>query len=127
METRAFAPLYSPSAAAPNAATTQGTLSPSVTVTASAAAAASTQFPGVSPNSFCQMQIANTTAQWAYVNFGNLSIAVVTPATVAASYPVAPGSVVVVSVAGEVNGASVILAAAPGTATAVTFTRGEGL
>lgn len=123
METRAFAPLY-----APTTGTSQGTLAASTTVTASAAAAASTQFSGGAYSSgFCQIQIANTTNQWAYCNFGNLNVAAVTAATVATGYPVAPGTVVVVSVASEVNGASVILGAAPGAATAVIFTRGEGL
>jgi hypothetical protein len=73
-----------------------------------------------------QIQIANTTNGWAYVNFGNLAIGAVTAATVATGYPVAPGAVVVVTVGGDVNGASVILASGA-TAGSVIFTRGEGL
>ena len=121
METRAFAPLY-----APGAGVIQGTLLPSTTVAASTSAAASTQFSGSNNNGMVQIQIANQTNGWAFVNFGNLQIAAVTAATVATGYPVAPGAVVVVSVAGDVNGASVILAAGA-TAGSVTFTRGEGL
>src|ERR1700688_2161850 len=102
METRAFAPLYTASAGA-NA----GTLTPSVTVTAGVAAVASPQLPGPINSTVAQIQIANTTTAWAYVNlgvFGN-----VTAATVAAGYPVGPGAVVVVSMLPEVSGASVIL------------------
>lgn len=118
METRAFAPLYSPSAG-PAA----GGLQASVTVSAVATGAtASTVFPGTQANGACQIQIANTTSGWAYVNFG--IVGVLTAATVASSYPVAPGSVVVVSVNSEVTGASVILSTGSGS---VIFTRGEGL
>jgi hypothetical protein len=70
------------------------------------------------------MQIANQTAAWAYVNFGIAGA--VTAATVAASYPVAPGGVVVLTIADEVTGATVILAAGA-TSASVTFTRGSGL
>lgn len=121
METRAFAPLY-----APGAGTAQGGLLTSTTVAASTSAAASTQFSGSNTNAMVQIQIANTTNGWAYVNFGNLQISAVTAATVAAGYPVAPGAVVVVTVGGDVNGASVILAAGS-TSGSVIFTRGEGL
>lgn len=118
METRAFAPLYSPSSGQG-----AGGLQASVTVAAVATGAtASTVFPGIQNNSMCQIQIANTASAWAYVNFGVLGA--VTAATVASSYPVAPGSVVVVSVNSEVTGASVILASGSGS---VIFTRGEGL
>jgi hypothetical protein len=105
----------------------QGSLIASVTVMPTTSAVASTKFPGMSPNCLPQIRIANTTTAWAYVNFGNLDIAAVTAATVAASLPVAPGSVAVVSVAGDVNGASVILDAASTGGTTVIFTRGEGL
>jgi threonine/homoserine/homoserine lactone efflux protein len=58
------------------------------------------------------------------VNFGQLGAVVA--ATVAASYPVGPGAVVVVSVSAEVNAASVIIAAGA-TSGSVTFTRGNGI
>lgn len=123
-EVRSFYPLYQKSSVSAGVSTA-GTLQPSVTVAGTAAAVASTVFPGTDRNNYCQIQIANQAAQWAYVNFGVLGGGLtVTPATVAASYPVAPGSVVVVSVDPEVNAASVILASATGN---VTFTRGEGI
>jgi hypothetical protein len=75
----------------------------------------------MSQNQFVQIQISNQTASWAYVNFGVFGAVV---AATVNSYPVGPGAVVVVSVAGEVTGASVILATGTGS---VTFTRGEGL
>lgn len=119
METRAFAPLYTRSTASAN-----GTLQASVTVTGSVAAANSTQL-GFSTNGPCQIQIANTTTAWAYVNFGVLGA--VTAATVATGFPIAPGVARTVSVDPEVTGVSVILGAAPGTNTAVIFSRGEGI
>lgn len=118
-ELRAYAPGYTPGA--PNF---QGTLLPSVTVAATDAAGASTRFPGNDNNTLCQIQVANLSTSWAYVNFGVFGA--VTAATVAASYPVAPGSVVVVSVDPEVNGASVILGTAAATGN-VIFTRGAGV
>lgn len=118
METRAFAPLYSPSSAGQGV----GGLQASVTVSATTSAVASTVFPGTQVNGACQIQIANTTANWAYVNFG--IVGVLAAATVASGYPVAPGAVVVVSVNSEVTGASVILGGGSGN---VIFTRGEGL
>lgn len=118
METRAFQPLYTKATASAN-----GTLQPSVTVAASGTHAASTQFPGqLTGNGSNQIQIANTTTAWAYVNFGIFGN--VTAATVAASYPVGPGAVVVITVDGEVSGADVILSTGSGN---VIFTRGEGL
>jgi hypothetical protein len=122
MEIRAFAPLYGPSAAA-NTTGTAGSLLPSTTVSATSSAVASGIFAGGVTSGRAQLQIANTSGAWAYVNFGNVGIGV-TAATVAAGYPVAPGAVVVVSVDPEVNGASVILGTGTGT---VVFTRGEGL
>jgi hypothetical protein len=119
METRAFQPNYTKATASAN-----GTLLSSVTVAASVSAATSGQLGLTSPNGPCQVQIANTTAAWAYVNVGQFGS--VTAATVAAGYPVAPGAVVVVTVDAEVSGASVILAAGA-TAGNVIFTRGEGL
>jgi hypothetical protein len=117
METRAFAPLYTRATASAN-----GTLQASVTVAATASAQPSGQLGSTNGNAFCQIQIANTSAAFAYVNFGQLGA--VTAATVAAGYPIAPGSVVVVSIDSEVTGASVILASGTGN---VVFTRGEGL
>lgn len=117
-QTWAFNPLYKHSAL--GGVAPFGSLFASVTVAASTSAAA-----GVLMNtSTNQVQIANQTSAWAYVNFGPAGN--VTAATVAASYPVAPGGVVVVTVDDEVNGVSVILAAG-GTAGSVTFTVGNGL
>lgn len=121
-EQRSFYPMYLRSSETAGVATA-GTLAPSVTVAATAAAVASTIFPGTNNNNYVQIQIANTSAQWAYVNFGVLALTV-PAATVATGYPVAPGSVVVVSVDKEVDAASVILASGTGN---VTFTRGEGI
>lgn len=119
-DVRPFAPLYGPNAGAP-----AGTFTSSLTVTASAAAASGT-LPGNSTGNsdLNQIQIANKTTAWAHVNVGRAGA--VTAATVAAGYPVAPGGVVVITVNSEVSGVSVILDAAPGTATAVVFTRGAG-
>lgn len=120
METRAFEPLYGPTTGL-----TAGTLLPSTTIAASVAAATNAApFSGTTQNQFVQLQIANQTTAWAFVNFG--IVGAVVAATVAASYPVAPGAVVIVTVASEVTAASVILAAG-GTAGPVTFTRGKGL
>lgn len=118
----AFFPLYGPATG-----TSQGGNFESITVASTnASATASAQFPGnLDQNAFCQIQIANKTTAWAHIEFGRFGSVEV--ATVADSYPVAPGSVVIVSVASEVSGASVILDAAPGTATAVIFTRGQGM
>ena len=117
-----FLPLYGP-----NAGGGAGGLTASVTITGSNAAAASAALPGgAGLDGMQQIQIANTTTSWAYVNFSR-NINEIPAATVAASYPVAPGAVVVVSVTGEVAAASVILGTAPGTLTAVIFTRGTGI
>lgn len=124
-EVRAFEPMYAPSGPSGGfgIATPQGTLSPSVTLAATAASAATAVFPGSTTNYKQQIQIANQSTFWAYVNFGVFGN--IAAATVAGSYPVAPGSVVVVTVDKEVSGATVILAAT-GTGS-VTFSRGEGL
>lgn len=122
VETRAFFPLYSKLPAANGAA--QGSLLPSTTVAATDAAGNSGKFSGTEDNGSRQIQIANLSTSWAYVNFGVFGNMVA--ATVAASYPVAPGSVVVVTVDAEVTGASVILGTAAATGN-VIFTRGEGL
>lgn len=120
-DTQAFWPIYKKSNGSTN-----GSLWPSVSVTATNAAATTSAQLQPPPNQNNQIQIANTTNQWAYVNFGVLRLTVV-DATVAASYPVAPGAVVVVTVDPEVDVASVILGAAPGAATSVIFTRGQGV
>jgi hypothetical protein len=113
----AFNPLYTNTGLAGSPA---GTLKPSVTAAASTSSVAVTLYL----TSVDQIQIANQTAAWAYVNFGIAGS--VAAATVAASYPVAPGAVVVVTVAPEVTGATVILAAGAA-AGSVTFTCGNGL
>lgn len=114
----AFNPLYTNTGLA---GAQPGTLVASVTLAATTSSQA-VVLPGGS-SSITQIQIANQTTVWAYVNFG-IAGAVVA-ATVAASYPVAPGAVVVVSVATEVTGATCILAGAG--SGSVTFTRGNGL
>lgn len=125
-DTQAFAPYYK-TADPVNSQT--GTLYPSVTVAASnSAATASAVIPGAGNSAANQMQIANKTSAWAHVNFGILlGGQTVTAATVASSYPVGPGAVVIVTVAPEVNAASVILDAAPTGSTSVIFTRGGGV
>jgi hypothetical protein len=120
-DTQAFKPLYTRASQSPSVA---GTLLPSTTVAAGDTASPSDQFAGTNQNTSNQIQIANTTSSWAYVNFGVFGS--VTAATVATGYPVGPGGVVVVSVDPEVTGASVILGTASATGD-VIFTRGEGL
>jgi hypothetical protein len=120
METRAFFPLYGPVQGAGF-----GSLLPSTTIAASVAAATNAAaFSGTTQNQYVQLQIANQTGAWAFLNFGVFGN--VTAATVATGFPVAPGAVIVVSVAPEVTAASVILAAGA-TAGNVTITRGEGV
>lgn len=123
-EVRAFEPLYIPTgpSGGPGISTPQGTLSASVTLAATAASQPTAIFPGVMTNYKQQIQIANQGTTWAFVNFGIFGN--IAAATVATSYPVAPGAVVVVTVDKEVTGATVILASGTGN---VTFTRGEGL
>lgn len=118
METWAFNPVYANTGGA-----FVGTLLASTTVAATTASQ-SVALPGTNTGPARQIQIANQTAAWAYVNFGVAGA--VAAATVATSYPVGPGAVVVVTVADEVTGAAVILAAGA-TSAAVTFTRGNGL
>lgn len=116
-EAIAFGPQYSPSTG-----TTQGSLLPSTTVSATASAVASTRFSGTNWSGKRQLQVSNTSTVFAYINFGNIDKGAVTAATVAASWPVAPGTVIV-TVDSEINAASVILASGTGT---VVFTRGDG-
>ncbi len=123
-DTRAFAPFYKVSRTGQT-----GTLYPSITVAATAASAnQSGVIPGVYNGGANQMQIANTsTSSWAYVNFGVIQDSSTVPlATVAASFPVPPGSAKVVTVDSEVNAASVIMGAGAAQAN-VTFTRGQGI
>lgn len=115
MQIAAFAPLYSN--------TGNGNLVNSVTATVAVAGTAVTaQLPSTSPGQN-QIRIANTTAVWCQINFGNNSS--VTAATVANSIQIAPGSVEVFTLDPTVTHASV-LAGAGGTG-AVVFTRGEGV
>jgi hypothetical protein len=120
-DTKPFQPLYGP-----NAGSAAGSFSASVTVTG-AVTAASASLPGPASNSdLNQIQIANTTTAWAYVNVGRNTTEIVA-ATVAASLPVAPGVCRTITVNSEVAAVSVILGTAPGTNTAVIFTRGTGV
>lgn len=112
-----FQPLSSPSG--PTSSSSNLVNSATLAATSSAQTVA---LPGANVNSQCQIQIANQTTVWAYVNFGQSTV---TAVTVATGYPVAPGAVVVVTVAPDVNTASVILAGSG--AGSVTFTRGVGL
>jgi Tfp pilus assembly protein FimT len=120
---RPFAPLYGPSSGGG-----AGTFTASLTLTGSNSAATSGVLPGnVTGNSdINQIQISNTTTAWAYVNVGRNTTEVVA-ATVAASYPVAPTGIQIITVSSEVAAVSVILGTAPGTNTAVIFTRGAGI
>lgn len=122
-EQRSFYPMYLRSSETAGV-TTAGTLAPSTTVAAVDTATPSARFPGTDNNNYVQMQMANLSTSWAYVNFGVFGN--VTAATVATGYPVAPGTVVVVSVDKEVSGSSVILGTAAATGN-VIFTRGEGI
>lgn len=121
-DTKPFQPLYGP-----NAGSAAGSFSTSVTVTGSNSAAASAALPGPASNSdLNQIQIANTTTSWAYVNVARNTTEIIA-ATVAASFPVAPGVSRTITVNSEVAAVSVILGTAPGTNTAVIFTRGTGI
>lgn len=120
---RPFGPLYGP-----NAGSAAGSFLASLTVTGSNSAAASGGLPGSTTGNsdLNQIQIANTTTAWAYVNVGRNTTEIVA-ATVAASFPVAPGVCRTITVNSEVAAVSVILGTAPGTNTAVIFTRGTGV
>ena len=123
VDVRPFAPLYQTTQYVNGAIQQQGQNLASVTVAASGTAAASTVFPGTTLNNLNQIQIANLTDKWAFVNFGvfgNVRAATLT------DFPVGPGAVQVCTVAPEVTGASVILTAAAGGSTSVIFTRGSG-
>jgi hypothetical protein len=132
MEERPFAPLYNRTALIRNldgsATKTQvGSCVVSVTVAAvDAAAVASTEFPGTANNQSAQIQIANKTSVWVHVNFGNITAPNTVRAATINDFPVAPGSVSVVTVDPEVNAASVFANGAPAASTSVMFTRGSG-
>jgi hypothetical protein len=121
-DTKAFAPVYGPSAGA-----TAGSCLASTSVTANnSTATASTQFSGnIDKNAFQQIRIANKSTSWAHVNFGKFGA--ITAATVASSFCVAPGAVEVFTASGEVSGCSVILDAASTGSSVVVFTRGAGI
>lgn len=119
-DTTAFAPLYTPTIPGGNA----GTLRPCAFMGTSDAAQASPRFPGSDLNNCTQIQIANISTSWAWVNFGVFGA--VTPAQTGIGYAVAPGAVVVVSVHPEVSGASVVLQTAAATGN-MSFSRGEGV
>lgn len=105
----------------------------SVTIAATTSASAMTLLPGSTGITgstaqqnilfYKQIQVANQTAGWIFINLGTLSAAV---ATVAAGYPIAPGSVVIVTCGGLQQYVSVICAAGSAGGN-VTFTRGQGL
>ena len=116
-DVKPFQPLYGPNSG-PNA----GNFISSLTISASTTAVAGALPGNTQASGFCQIQIANTTTGWAYVNCGR-STTEVSAATVAAGYPVAPGGVVVITVPSEVGAVSVILGSSSGT---VVFTRGTG-
>jgi hypothetical protein len=121
-DTKPFQPLYGP-----NAGSAAGSFLSSLTITGSNSVAASAALPGpASGSDLNQIQIANTTTAWAYVNVGRNTTEIVA-ATVAASFPVAPGVSRTITVNSEVAAVSVIMGTAPGTNTAVIFTRGTGI
>jgi hypothetical protein len=110
----AFAPLYQN--------TTPGFLT-SLTVaggTGSATSGTLPTIPGTGAARSPQLQIANLSTGWAYVNVGPSTVAA---ATVAASYPVPPGAMVIISIDPNVTTVSVIMGTAAGN---VIFTLGEG-
>lgn len=116
-DVKPFQPLYGPNSG-PNA----GNFVSSLTISASTTATSGALPGNTQQNDFCQLQIANTTTGWAYVNCGRDKNEI-SPATVAAGYPVAPGGVAVITVPSEVAAVSVILGSSSGT---VIFTRGTG-
>jgi hypothetical protein len=131
-DVRAFSPLYNQTQYTTNADRTStkiqtGSCVVSVTVAAvDATAVASTEFPGTSNNPDSQIQIANKTSVWVHVNFGNITSPNTVRAATINDYPVAPGTVVIVTVDPEVNAASVFANGAPAASTSVVFTRGSG-
>lgn len=132
VEERRFAPLYNRTAFSRNAdgsatKTQIGSCVGGVTVVAvDATPVASIEIPGTNNNQTSQIQIANKTSVWVHVNFGNVTAPNTVRAATLNDFPVAPGSVAVVTVDPEVNGASVIANGAPAASTSVIFTRGSG-
>ncbi len=122
-ETRPFFPVYQRTW---QPTSTVGECLPSVTVAAvNATSVPSGVFPGQSGNNGnVQIQIANKTSVWVHVNFG--IVGAVVAATID-DYPVAPGSVVVVSVDSEVSGAAVFPDGAPAGSASAMFTSGSGV
>lgn len=121
-DTIAFYPMYVASAQVPVAQT--GTLQLSTTLAATDAAQSTARFAGVDKNAYLQIRVANASTAWAWVNFGVFGSLVA--AAVGTGYPIAPGSVEVITVDEEVTAASVILGTAAATGN-VTFTRGAGI
>lgn len=122
-EIRAFFPMYITSQSVP--AGQVGRLAPSLTQAVTDASSASAQLPGQAAlNNLVQIQVANVSTSWAIVNFGVFGA--VAAASVATGYPIAPNSVVVVSVDPEVSGATAILVTAAATGSLI-YTRGSGL
>jgi hypothetical protein len=90
--------------------------------TASVVATAATSALPTNTQNSPHLQIANQGSVWCFINVGS---AAVPAATVAASYPIAPGSVVVISVnPGATSVSTIATAAGP---SPLTFTRGEGM
>jgi hypothetical protein len=116
----AFAPAYSPTTNV-----TTGTLVPSLTINATTSSSTGSlpNIPSVGYSDQVQIQVANTSFSWAYINFG-ITSGLVPAATVAAGYPVGPGAVIVLSVNSEVTGVAVILSSGTGN---VIFSRGAGI
>jgi len=104
----------------------------SLTIAATGTASAIVQLPGNTSNAvtavaaeplfYKQIQVANQASVWAYVNIGGVGCAL---ATVAHSYPVAPGGVIIMTINGLHTYVSVILDVA-GSGN-VIFTRGQGM
>jgi hypothetical protein len=131
VEVRPFFPLYNQTQYAQtgttSALTQQGSCVVGVTVVAAnAVAVASTAFPGTNNNADAQIQISNKTSVWVHVNFGSIQSPQTVRAATINDLPVAPGTVVTVSVDPEVNAASVFADGAPAASTSVIFTRGSG-
>src|ERR1700693_629935 len=106
-----FLPLYGP-----NSGPGAGNLVSSLTISASTTAASGALPGNAGLNEYNQIQIANTTSGWAYVNFARNTTELIA-ATAAAGYPIAPGGVVVITVTSEVAAVSVILGSSSGSVT----------
>lgn len=91
----------------------------SVTVAGLSASATSGTLPARDAN-YGQLQISNKSTSWAAINVGAVGLAA---ATVALSYPVAPGAAIVISIDLYVTTMSLIMDTANGN---VVFTLGSG-